>query len=65
MSVKGSGRRVVNRDQEKERKNWDKIDWSGPSSGKEVDEKDRPAGVRTRIVYGTGGLPVDYSNKYE
>jgi len=52
MSTKGSQPRHKNRDDKKLKENWDKIDWSSPSSGKEVPKSELPAGLRTRIVYG-------------
>jgi len=52
MSTKGSETRTLNRDAEKFRENIDEIDWSGPSSGKQVPEKDLKPGVKFSMTYG-------------
>ena len=52
MSTKGSEPRTLNRDAAKFRENIDKIDWSGPSSGREVPKDELKPGVRCTITYG-------------
>ena len=52
MSTKGSTPRTLNRDVSKFRKNIDTIDWSGPSSGREVPKSELKPGVKFTKIYG-------------
>jgi len=52
MSTKGSNRRTLNRDAEKERRNWDDIKSDGKAYGFEVPKDKLPPGVKSRFIYG-------------
>ena len=52
MSTKGSEPRTLHRDADKFRGNIDQIDWSGPTSGREVPKDQLKPGVKFTKIYG-------------